>query len=256
MNDRVLDTDDTALVDADEWAELEPSAAPLDVSAELQRQVDEFLASGGRIKTFEPGESAIPTNQSLWSFPVGKSSALSCPVKREEGQQRRLKAQSKSQKRGSDAKRATKHSDTELVAMIPALFGVAKSKKEMMNKLGVSDSLLQRLLFSHFPGDNRADPYRAISRGDREALRVRQIRDCLEAGNIGVQNISQLTGIRMEVLIDLNRKFGLKIPVLKPGRRGSIACANELCHALVTTTAKYCPQCGTITDLGTRENAK
>lgn len=253
MSDRVLEVDDAGLVEADEWAALEPKAAPLNVSAELERQVAEFLANGGCIKEFEPGETAIAPNQPLWSFPVGKASELASPTLRAQAQSRRAKAQSASQRNGTQTIRKTKHSDVELVRLMGTLFGVAKTKKELFDALGCSDSLLQRLLFTYFPDDKRADKYRAISRGDKERQRLVLVRKCLSEGHTGTQNIANLLGVRLEVVLELDAKYGLKIPRQAPGRKGRIACTNSMCHAMVTTTAKYCPQCGAITAVGAKK---
>lgn len=243
MSDRVLEVDDASLVDADDWASLEPKPAPLDMRAELQRQVDEFLAHGGKVQEFEPGESAVPTHRQLWSFPVGKAAAPN-PVKR---------AQSEARRRGASVIRVTKHSDAKLVEIIESQLGVAKDKKTLREALGCSDSLLQRLLFSHFPNDVRADPYRQVSRYDREMARVKQIRQHLAEGQIGTQNIAQLLGVRLGVVLELDSKYGLKIPRQLPGRKGKLECSNTLCHAKVSATVNYCPQCGAITSFGLKQ---
>lgn len=252
MNDRVLEVDDTALVDADDWAFAEPKTAPLSVSDELQRQVDEFLASGGRIKEYEPGETAMPCYQAMWSFPVGKAAAPNIEL-RDGGIDRRKKAQSAAQKRGTSAVRGTKYTDAELVCIIGTMLGVARNKKEMRDALGCSDNLLQRLLYSHFQNDERADPYRKVDRIDREVERVKLVRQCIAEGHTGITHIAQLLGVRRTVVVDLDRKYGLKVPKEEPGIKGVTKCSNPLCHAKVSRNAKYCQQCGAITAKGTAE---
>lgn len=201
------------------------------------------------------GASGVPDTHYLWSFPVGKA-ADPAKVEHVQADPLRRKAQTLSQKRGTEARRGVKHSDAELVVMIDTLLGAVKTKKELCDKLGCSDSLLQRLLFCHYGSDKRADPFRHESRGDREARHLRALRQCVKEGHTDMQVIVQLTGIRRTTAIELNRRFMLGILPGKPGRKGTIACNNQLCHALVTTVAKFCPQCGTITALGVKESAR
>jgi hypothetical protein len=252
----VLYSEDDVYVAPDSWAELQPRPRVLTASEELQRQVDEFVARGGQVKEFEPGESAIPDTRVLWSFPVGKAAPPDHEL-REAGIARRTRAApTKAQLNGAAALRYTKHSDTQLVAIIGTLMGVIKTKKEMCEKLGCSNSLLQRLLYSHFENDVRADPYRQINRADQEIQRVKLIRQCIAEGHVGTKRIADLLGVRLDKVLELDAKYGLKIPRGTSGRKGCIDCTNPLCHAKVTAAAKYCPQCGAITAAGLKKRAE
>jgi AraC-like DNA-binding protein len=252
----VLYSEDDVYVAPDSWAELQPRPRVLTASEELQRQVDEFVARGGVVKEFEPGETAVAFNNPLWSFPVGKAAPPNHEL-REAGIARRTKAApTKAQLNGAAALRYTKQSDTQLVATIDALMGTVKTKKGMCQKLGCSNSLLQRLLYSHFEKDPRADPYRQINRADQEAARVKLIRKHIAAGQVGTKRIADLLGIRLDKVLELDAKYGLKIPRGTSGRKGCIDCTNPLCHAKVTSVAKYCPQCGAITAVGLKKRAE
>lgn len=244
-----LEEDEDDVIEADEWAKV--VADPRERQrAELAKKVAEFERKGGVIKEFECGETAIPTTQCLWSFPVGKA-AEPDPAKREAAESRRTRAQTAAQKRGTSAIRGCKLSDDEMIVIIDQQLGVAANKKALREALGCSDNLMQRLLFAHFHDDPRADPYRAMSRLDHERHQVDQIRKLISEGHTGISNITKLMGLKNRIMVmKLDTKYGLKIPRAEPGYKNQIACTNTLCHNRVKPTARYCSLCGTVTAHG------
>jgi hypothetical protein len=241
------DVEDT--IEADDWAKIIAGTREQQ-RRELERKMAEFEARGGQVKTVRQGESGVPDSQYLWSFPVGKAADPN-PAKREEGVERRKRAQTAAQRRGTDAVRGCKLTDDQLIVIIDQQLGVAKNKKELCAALGCSDNLLQRLLFCHFQHDDRADPYRSVSRADHEAQQVAKIRQLLAEGHTGMSNITKLLGLKQRsIVIKLDQKYGLKIPREEPGKKKTIMCANGLCQTRVSTTARFCPRCGTVTALG------
>lgn len=259
MNDRVIEADDTAAASPDDWAYEPPKAVPLSVSDELQRQVDEFLAQGGTIQEFEPGETAVPINQPLWSFPVGKAAAPS-PIKRIQAQARRKAIQ---------AVRGDQRSDAELVAELDPLLGTAKTTKELHTTIGCSCNLLQRLLHMYYPNDSRADRYRAKNRIDHAMEQAAQIRALLKEGQAGIANIARLMNTDRKRVLQLDREYGLKIPRDEVGKRagstvpatkrvykGKHVCTNKGCGARLTGQTQYCPHCGQITARGLEKRAE
>lgn len=261
MNDRVLETDDTALVEADDWAALEPKPAPLDVSAELQRQVDEFLAQGGHIKEFEPGESALPDNRGLWAFPVGKKSTPD-PIKRVQGEARR---------RAIASIRGDQPQDSVLIAKMNLLLGVVSTQKELAGKLEVSTSVVYRLCDQYFTDDKRADRFRKRTVEERaaiyDALVLPKIRAAVAAGMKGLNNIAKHCGTSYSYITAANKAHKLNVPKEPAGRRvnretsavpaeqankyeGQHSCLNAACDARFSGNAFYCPTCGHITAKG------
>lgn len=244
-----IEEDVEDVIEADGWAKIVAGTREQQ-RLELEKKVAEFKERGGQVKEFEPGESAIPDTRFLWSFPVGKAAAPD-PVKREQSEVRRKKAQTAAQRRGTDAVRGCKLTDDQLIVMIDENLGAVKNKKGLCGILGCSDNLLQRLLFCHFQKDERADPFRTVSRGDHEAQQVAKIRALLAEGHTGMSNITKLLGLKQRsIVIKLDLKYGLKIPRDEPGKKTTLQCANGLCHTRVSVTARFCPRCGTITALG------
>lgn len=263
MNDRVLEADDDTLVSPDDWASLEPKAAPLSASEELQRQVDEFLANGGHIKEFEPGESAIPTHQPLWSFPVGKAAAPD-PVLRKKHDDLRL-SQVKKRIAG----------DAKMVEMIHPLLDTAQTLKELYTALDCSSEKLWRVLRDHFPTDKRADRFRKRTREEgvaqREAELVEKIKEAQEAGVRGIWNITKHCNSNYDNVTAVNKKYNLGLVLnkgdnregrampVKPAKRvyqGNAKCENAGCGARIVVQAHYCPHCGTITARGKEKEAE
>lgn len=252
MNDRVLEVDDTALVDADDWARFEPKPAPLSASDELQRQVDEYLANGGEIKEFEPGESAIPTNQFLWSFPVGKA-AQPDPVLRKKHDDLRL-AQVKQRIAG----------DAKAVAALNLALGHCTSLTQLCQEVGFSTEKVFRVIRDHFPDDKRADRFRKRTREQgiqqREEELLAKVKEAQAAGIRGVWNITKYCESAHDAVSKLDKKYKLGITLSKGDNRagrvqtpkrvykGNAEC--ESCHARMVVTCHFCPQCGTITARG------
>lgn len=233
----------------DDWA-LIVTGTREEQRRELERLMAEFESHGGRVRQCKCGETGIPDAQYLWSFPVGKAEPPD-PVKREAGEQRRKRAQTTAQKRGTSMVRVCRLTDDQLIVLIDQNMATAKNKKELRDILGCSDNLLQRLLFCHFRHDERADPFRAVSHADKEAQQVAKIRQLLAEGQTGMSNITKLLGLRQRsIVIKLDQKYGLKIPHDEPGRKATHKCTNTLCLASVPATARYCPRCGTVTALG------
>lgn len=260
MNDKVLEADDAGLVEADDWAALEPKPAPLDASAELERQVAEFLAHGGHIKEFEPGESALPDNRSLWAFPVGSKSTPDA----------KKQAQGEARRRAIAVIRDGQEADSVLVAKMNLLLGTVKTGKELSEKMGVSPSVIYRLCSSYFPEDKRADRFRKRTVEERaavyDAIMLPKIREAVAAGMKGLNNIAKHCGTSYSYITAANKAHKLNVPKEPAGRRvnrepsgepvvtkkyeGTIACISGSCNAKYTGNCFYCPTCGHITAKG------
>lgn len=261
MNDRVLEADDTALVEPDDWAFAEPKAAPLSISDELQRQVDEFLAQGGRIQTFETGETAIGVNQPLWSFPAGKA-ATPDQQRRKEADANRLR------------KVVTRHAgDAVLVAKLNLELGNAKSLTDLCQVCNCSSEKLWRIFRDHFSDDKRADRFRKRTREqgilDRENALLAKIKQAQADGIRGVWNLAKHCGVSYDRLSMLNKKHKLGLVLGKGDNRegrepsapkraykGNAQCRNDACRAAVVASAHYCQSCGTITDRGLEKGSE
>lgn len=217
MNDRVLEADDDTLVSPDDWASLEPKAAPLSASEELQRQVDEFLANGGHIKEFEPGESAIPTHQPLWSFPVGKAAAPD-PVLRKKHDDLRL-SQVKKRIAG----------DAKLVEMMDAAMNHCTSMADLRAACGgCSPAKIWRMIRDHFATDPRAERFRHRSREEREADLLVEVRKLLDDGVRGIKCIAERVGRQFDTIsaLDKKHKLGIALP-MGSGRRTGVGRARS-----------------------------
>lgn len=257
---KTLEEDGDVIVSPDDWAELVAKPAPLDVSAELQRQVDEYLAHGGRIQEFEPGETAIEPGKPLWSFPVGKATEPN-PLKR---------AQSEARRKAIAVIRGDQAADSVLVAKMNLLLGTVQTGKDLAHQMGVSPSVIYRLCIAYFADDKRADRFRKRSVAERaeiyDAIMVPKIREAVAAGVKGLSNIAHRCGASSKYVSDVNKKHNLQIPKEMPGRRvgrptapvsdtphkyeGQHSCLDTTCSAKYSGNAFYCPQCGHITAKG------
>lgn len=245
MSDRVLESDDTGLVEADEWAELEPKAAPMDVSAELQRQVDEFLAQGGKIKTFEPGETAVPAGIGLFPFMVSDRSTPSL---------RQIKADNE---RRLNQFKASREKDAQAIAVLSVALDTAQTGTELCKAVGCSFERLYRLFRDYFPDDKRTTRFVKRTHEERKLehneLLLPKVKAAIEAGVVGIAKIAEHCGTHWYNVSQLNKTYRLNIPKEPSGRKppkAGVLCRSEACGKSIGAAARYCPHCGSITDFG------
>lgn len=248
---KTLEEDGDVIVSPDDWAELVAKPAPLDIRAELQRQVDEYLAHGGKVQEFEPGESALEPSKPLWSFPVGKAAAPNHEL-RDAGIARRIEA-AKAPKRklqGVAAPKTYAPRDPELVAALNLALGSATTAKDLCRKVNISPEKLERLLVQFYKTDPRAARFLKRSREDRNdmlaAVLLPRIRNAIASGAKGALNIATICHTSSTTLNKLCAKYRIQIPSAaeRMGVRGWVNCANAECGRRHQSGCKFCPHCG------------
>jgi len=188
----------TEIIEESDWAP-HPDAWSKSVRAsreqqreELSAQMEEFLAKGGRVLEVAPGTTTVEgVDVSRCEFPEAMI-------------QRRAKLT---------------ESDKKYVSALRPLIG--RPRVELTEKLGISNSKLNRLLREYFPGVTMYDEHtRAQERKSRDEALLEKLELAKQAGIVGQKNTADFMGISVKSLDRLCAKYRRQmVPKAGPGRK-------------------------------------
>lgn len=165
--------------------------------AELDRMLDQYLEQGGRILVLSPEPTPIVRRHDYYYPDLPDKPPSNDP-----------------------AAWSAQPGDAPLVAQLTELLDRPwPSRRAMGQELGISDSLLQRLLAVHFKADPRAAKYQRLARnGVRQAetdalwaSRKLLVELILEQGICGYEKVAKASGLSVNMLYTLVEKFDLPI---------------------------------------------
>lgn len=245
------------VITPDDWASIEPKVLHFDQSAELQRQVDEFLAQGGKVKELRPGESALVDSSTYFVIPAKKAAEVDPGVRLQREKEQLKKLSSRMRK------------DSAIIAKINAALDGATTQKALVEDLNTNVYTLQRVLRDHFSEDPRADRFQKRTIDQKtaayEATVLPKVREAIANGMKGMHRIAEYCGTNYLWLLAASKKHKLDIPHEMGGRKagesagvyshtrkyaGRVACLNTACDARLIGSCFYCPSCGHVTAKG------